>query len=64
MALPPVADQLRQAVLRFDPQDPIWPNRDRFVLSVRIEHRAAIGLVRQTGGGDLAAIAFRKAKPS
>ncbi len=22
-----------QRVLRFDPADPIWPNRDRFVLS-------------------------------
>ena len=24
---------LWQHVLRFDPEDPIWPNRDRFVLS-------------------------------
>src|SRR5438270_7893117 len=33
MALAPVAYQLWQHFLRFDPQDPIWPNRDRFVLS-------------------------------
>jgi len=33
MALAPVAYTLWQQFLRFDPQDPIWPNRDRFVLS-------------------------------
>ncbi len=33
MALAPVAYVLWQRFLRFDPQDPIWPNRDRFVLS-------------------------------
>jgi len=33
MALAPVAYLLWQHFLRFDPQDPIWPNRDRFVLS-------------------------------
>ncbi len=33
MALAPVAYTLWQNFLRFDPQDPIWPNRDRFVLS-------------------------------
>ena len=33
MALAPVAYTLWQHFLRFDPEDPIWPNRDRFVLS-------------------------------
>jgi transketolase len=33
MALAPVAYALWQRFLRFDPADPIWPNRDRFVLS-------------------------------
>jgi transketolase len=33
MALAPVAYALWQRVLRFDPADPRWPNRDRFVLS-------------------------------
>ena len=33
MALSPVAYELWQKFLRFDPADPIWPNRDRFVLS-------------------------------
>ncbi|HEX3263027.1 MAG TPA: transketolase [Solirubrobacterales bacterium] len=34
MAMAPVAYTLWQRFLRFDPSDPIWPNRDRFVLSV------------------------------
>ena len=33
MALAPVAYCLWHRILRFDPQDPIWPNRDRFILS-------------------------------
>jgi transketolase len=33
MAMAPVAYTLWQRFLRFDPQDPTWPNRDRFVLS-------------------------------
>ena len=33
MGLAPVAYTLWQRFLRFDPDDPIWPNRDRFVLS-------------------------------
>src|ERR1044071_8027162 len=34
MAMAPVAYCLWQRFLRFDPEDPIWPNRDRFVLSM------------------------------
>lgn len=34
MALAPVVYDLWQRHLRFDPNDPIWPNRDRFVLSI------------------------------
>jgi transketolase len=33
MALAPVAYLLWQRFLRYDPENPIWPNRDRFVLS-------------------------------
>jgi transketolase len=33
MGIAPVAYTLWQRFLRFDPSDPIWPNRDRFVLS-------------------------------
>ena len=34
MAMAPVAYTLWQNYLRFDTEDPIWPNRDRFVLSI------------------------------
>jgi len=33
MALAPLVYTLWNRVMNFDPQDPIWPNRDRFVLS-------------------------------
>jgi transketolase len=33
MGMAPVMYCLWQEFLRFDPEDPIWPNRDRFVLS-------------------------------
>jgi len=33
MGLAPVAYTLWQQFLRYDPSDPLWPNRDRFVLS-------------------------------
>jgi transketolase len=34
MAMAPVVYALWNKVMRFDPQDPIWSNRDRFVLSM------------------------------
>ena len=54
MALAPVAYCLWQRVLRFDPSHPIWPNRDRFVLSVghasmQCGHAIADRLVQITG---------------
>ena len=33
MALAPVVYTLWQGFLRYDPEDPLWPDRDRFVLS-------------------------------
>ena len=33
MSMAPVAYELWQRHLRYDPADPVWPNRDRFVLS-------------------------------
>jgi transketolase len=33
MALAPVAYSLWNEVLRYDPADPLWPSRDRFILS-------------------------------
>src|SRR3954449_5629910 len=49
MALAPVAYYLWQQVLRFDPQDPIWPNRDRFVLSVGHASMLLYSLLHLTG---------------
>src|SRR5215469_228128 len=33
MALAPLVYTIWNRMMNFDPQDPIWPNRDRFVLS-------------------------------
>ena len=33
MALAPLVYTLWNRVMHFDPKDPIWPDRDRFVLS-------------------------------
>src|SRR5437899_5120152 len=33
MALAPLVYTLWNRAMRFDPKDPIWPDRDRFVLS-------------------------------
>lgn len=49
MALAPVAYELWQKVLRFDPDDPIWPNRDRFVLSVGHASMLLYSLLHLTG---------------
>jgi transketolase len=49
MALAPVAYCLWQHFLRFDPQDPIWPNRDRFVLSVGHASMLLYSLLHLTG---------------
>src|ERR1700674_3260945 len=34
MAMAPVLYSLWQGFLAFDPEEPLWPNRDRFVLSM------------------------------
>jgi transketolase len=49
MALAPVAYCLWQHFLRFDPQDPIWPNRDRFVLSAGHASMLLYALLHLTG---------------
>src|SRR5208282_4520943 len=33
MALAPLVYTIWNRVMQFDPRDPIWPNRDRFILS-------------------------------
>ena len=49
MAMAPVAYTLWQRVLRFDPDDPIWPNRDRFVLSMGHASMLLYSLLHLTG---------------
>src|SRR2546421_7862007 len=49
MGIAPVAYTLWQRYLRFDPADPIWPNRDRFVLSVGHASMLLYALLHLTG---------------
>jgi transketolase len=49
MAMAPVAYTLWQRVLRFDPDDPIWPNRDRFVLSMGHASMLLYAMLHLTG---------------
>ena len=49
MAMAPVAFCLWQQFLRFDPQDPIWPNRDRFILSAGHASMLLYSLLHLTG---------------
>src|SRR3954468_9527543 len=50
MAMAPVTYTLWQAFLRFDPQDPIWPNCDRFVLSICHASMLLYWMLPRTGG--------------
>src|SRR6476659_6275140 len=49
MAMAPVAYTLWQRFLRFDPADPIWPGRDRFVLSAGHASRLLYALLHLAG---------------
>ncbi len=49
MAMAPVVYALWQRVLRFDPEDPIWPNRDRFVLSIGHASMLLYSILHLTG---------------
>jgi len=49
MALAPVVYTLWQRFLRFDPDDPIWPNRDRFVLSAGHASMLLYAMLHLTG---------------
>jgi transketolase len=49
MALAPVVYCLWQRVLRFDPDHPIWPNRDRFVLSAGHASMLLYAMLHLTG---------------
>ncbi len=49
IAMAPVAYTLWQRFLRFDPDDPIWANRDRFVLSAGHASMLLYSLLHLTG---------------
>ncbi|MFM9884345.1 MAG: transketolase [Burkholderiales bacterium] len=49
MALAPVVYTLWNEFLRFDPSDPIWPNRDRFVLSIGHASMLLYSMLHLTG---------------
>src|ERR1700750_2504434 len=49
MAMAPVVYELWNNVLRFDPDDPIWGNRDRFVLSAGHASMLLYSLLHLTG---------------
>jgi transketolase len=49
MAMAPVVYSLWQNVLRFDPDNPIWPNRDRFVLSAGHASMLLYAMLHLTG---------------
>src|SRR2546430_5085545 len=49
MSMAPVLYTLFQRFLRFDPENPIWPNRDRFVLSAGHASTLQYSLLHLTG---------------
>src|SRR5436305_14458453 len=49
MAMAPVTYELWNHHLRFDPNDPIWPNRDRFVLSAGHASMLLYSMLHLTG---------------
>jgi transketolase len=50
MAMAPVAYKLWRDYLRFDPELPVWANRDRFVLSVGHASALLYSLLHLAGG--------------
>lgn len=53
MAMAPVAYALWARVLQYDPVDPTWPNRDRFVLSMGHASMLLYGLLHIAGVRDV-----------
>jgi transketolase len=49
MSMAPLAYCLWQEILRYDPSDPLWPNRDRFVLSAGHASMLLYSLIHLTG---------------
>ena len=53
MALAPLGYTIWQDYLRYDPADPLWPNRDRFVLSVGHASMLLYSLIHLAGVKEL-----------
>ena len=49
MGMAPVAYELWQRFLAFDPEDAAWPNRDRFVLSIGHASMLLYSMLHLTG---------------
>jgi transketolase len=49
MSLAPIGETLWTRFLRYDPQAPLWPNRDRFILSVGHASMLLYGLLHMSG---------------
>src|SRR5579863_2225861 len=49
MAMAPVVYTLWQEFLKYDPADPLWPNRDRFVLSAGHASMVLYSILHLTG---------------
>jgi transketolase len=64
MALAPLVYTIWNRVMRFDPKDPIWPNRDRFVLSNGHASMLLWSLLYLTGTQAVNADYERLGKPS
>ena len=64
MALAPVGYTLWQDVLRFDPLDPTWPNRDRFVLSAGHASMLLYALLHLSGTRRLEGAGPNRGKPT
>jgi len=64
MALAPVAYTLWRDFLRYDPDTPDWPNRDRFVLSVGHASMLLYAVLHLAGVKEIAADGKRTGKPA
>jgi transketolase len=64
MALAPVIYSLWQDVLRYDPQDPTWPDRDRFVLSCGHASMLLYSMLHLAGVAAVNAKGERTGKPA
>lgn len=64
MAMAPVAYTLWNEFLHFDPEDPIWPNRDRFVLSMGHASMLLYSMLHLTGVKAVNSVYEKTGEPS